>query len=43
MFSGSDLPQETYNLVDAVIPKMDAVTDLLPTVTRLCSQRRLEY
>ncbi len=43
MFSGSDIPVETYNLVDAVIPKTEAVSDLLPTVTRLCNRGRLEY
>ncbi len=43
MFSGSDIPEETYKLVDAVIPKAEATRDLLPTVTRLCNHGRLEY
>jgi len=43
MFSASDIPAETHKLVDAVIPKTEAVSDLLPTVTRLCNRGRLEY
>ncbi|MGC2198161.1 MAG: response regulator [Terriglobales bacterium] len=42
MFSGSEIPEETYKLVDAFIPKSEAIGDLLPTVTRLCSQGRQE-
>jgi len=38
MFSGSDIPEETRRLVDAVVPKSDAISELLPTVTRLCDQ-----
>ena len=36
MFSGSDIPEETRQLVDAVVPKSDAPRELLPTITRLC-------
>jgi CheY-like chemotaxis protein len=36
MVSGSEIPDETYRLVDAVVPKNEAITKLLPTVTRLC-------
>jgi CheY-like chemotaxis protein len=35
IFSGSEVPQETHELVDAVVPKSDAARELLPTVTRL--------
>ena len=38
MFSGSDIPEETRRLVDAVVPKSDAISELLPTGTRLCDQ-----
>ena len=38
MFSGSDIPEETRQLVDAVVPKSDAPRELLPTITRLCEQ-----
>jgi CheY-like chemotaxis protein len=38
MFSGSAIPEETRRLVDAVVPKSDAISELLPTVTRLCDQ-----
>jgi two-component system, NarL family, competent response regulator ComA len=40
MFSGSEIPPETQQLVDAVIPKQEAIRDLLPTVTRLCNRGR---
>ena len=36
MFSGSEVPDETRGLVDAVVPKSGAIGELLPTVTRLC-------
>ncbi|MGB0116083.1 MAG: response regulator [Terriglobales bacterium] len=36
MFSASEIPQETQNLVNAVVFKTDAVEQLLPTVARLC-------
>ena len=36
MFSGSEIPEETRQLVDAVVPKAEAPNTLLPTVTRLC-------
>jgi CheY-like chemotaxis protein len=36
MVSGSDIPEETCRLVDAVVPKDDAVVALLTTVDRLC-------
>ena len=38
MFSGSDIPEETYKLVDAVVPKPASISELLPTVTRLCNR-----
>ncbi len=38
MFSGSEIPDETRKLVDAVVPKSDTRRELLPTVTRLCDQ-----
>jgi DNA-binding response OmpR family regulator len=36
MFSGGEVPDETRQLVDAVVPKAEAGTELLPTVARLC-------
>jgi CheY-like chemotaxis protein len=36
MFSGSKIPEETRQLVDAVVPKAEVPNELLPTVTRLC-------
>ena len=36
MFSGSEIPDETYKLVDAVKPKSGSIRELLPTVARLC-------
>jgi CheY-like chemotaxis protein len=38
MVSGSDIPEETRQLVDAVIPKTEAIGELLPTVAELCEQ-----
>jgi CheY-like chemotaxis protein len=38
MFSGSEIPAETHELVDAVIPKTGAISELLLTVTRLCNR-----
>jgi DNA-binding response OmpR family regulator len=35
MFSG-EIPEETRQLVDAVVPKTEVPNELLPTVTRLC-------
>jgi CheY-like chemotaxis protein len=35
MFSGSDIPEETRQLVDAFVHKDGAQRDLLPTVTRI--------
>ena len=37
ILSGSEIPEETHKLVDAVIPKTKASTELLPTIARLCS------
>ena len=37
MFSGGDIPEETRQLVDAVVPKTEAQRELLPTITRLCA------
>jgi CheY-like chemotaxis protein len=39
MFSGGEIPDETYKLVDAVIPKSGSIRELLPTVARLCDFR----
>ena len=36
VFSGSEIPEDTYKLVDAVVPKTEAIRELLSTVTRLC-------
>ena len=36
MFSGSEVPEQTRRLVDAVVPKNGATGELLPTVARLC-------
>jgi CheY-like chemotaxis protein len=38
IFSGSEIPQATHQLVDAVVSKDEATRQLLPTVTRLCSR-----
>jgi CheY-like chemotaxis protein len=38
MVSGSDIPEETRQLVDAVIPKTEAIGELLPMVAELCEQ-----
>ncbi|MFZ1919139.1 MAG: response regulator [Terriglobales bacterium] len=38
MFSGSEIPEETFNLVDAIVLKTDVVVQLLPTVTQLLQQ-----
>jgi CheY-like chemotaxis protein len=38
MVSGSDIPEETRRLVDAVVPKDDVNRELVPTVARLCER-----
>jgi CheY-like chemotaxis protein len=38
MFSGSEIPEETSRLVDAVVHKTDAIGELLPTVAQLCNR-----
>ena len=38
MVSGSEIPEETRRLVDAVVPKDEASRELLPTVARLCDR-----
>ena len=38
MFSGSDVPEETRRVVDAVVLKTKAVEQLLPTVADLCDR-----
>ncbi len=38
MFSGSDIPEETRQLVDAVVPKAESPSELLPTISRLCER-----
>lgn len=35
MFSGSEIPDETYKIVDAVVPKTGSIRELLPAVARL--------
>jgi CheY-like chemotaxis protein len=40
VFSGSEIPEDTYKLVDAVVPKTEAIRELLSTVTRLCGGRQ---
>jgi CheY-like chemotaxis protein len=41
MFSGSQVPEETFKLADAVVPKTGAVGQLLMTVTELCNRSLL--
>jgi two-component system, OmpR family, response regulator CpxR len=36
MFSASDIPEETRQLADAVVPKMGTIRELLVTVAELC-------
>jgi CheY-like chemotaxis protein len=36
MFSASEIPEETRQLVAAVVPKTAVPSELLPIVTRLC-------
>lgn len=38
MFSGAEIPEETRKLVDAVVPKPEALKELLATVTRVCDR-----
>lgn len=38
MLSGSEIPAETRQLVDAVVPKIEATGKLLTTVIRLCER-----
>ena len=38
MFSASPIPEETLQLVDAVVLKTDTVGKLLPTVAHLCGR-----
>jgi len=38
MFSGSEIPAETRQLVDAVVHKAEVPSELLPIVTRLCDR-----
>lgn len=38
MFSASEIPEETSNLVDAVVLKTDAIGQLVPTVRQLLQQ-----
>jgi CheY-like chemotaxis protein len=39
IFTGEEIiPEETRELVDAVVPKDDAIRQLLSTVTRLCNR-----
>jgi len=36
IFSGSEVPEETCELVYAVVPETEAIRELLPTISRLC-------
>jgi len=38
MFSGSEIPEDTRQLVDAFVSKSGASRELLPTVTRICDR-----
>jgi CheY-like chemotaxis protein len=38
MFSASQIPEETFKLADAVVPKTDTIGHLLTTVTELCNR-----
>ena len=38
MVSGSEIPEETRQLVDAVVPKEEANRELVSTVARLCDR-----
>ena len=38
MFSASEIPEATFKLADAVVPKTDPIGQLLQTVTQLCSR-----
>jgi len=39
IFSGEEMiPEETRDLVDAVVLKDEAIRELLPTITRLCNR-----
>jgi CheY-like chemotaxis protein len=38
MFSASQIPEETFKLADAVVPKTNTIGHLLTTVTELCNR-----
>jgi len=38
MFSSGEIPEETRNLVDAVVTRTKALDELLPAVARICDQ-----
>jgi len=38
IFSAGEIPEDTLKLADAVVPKSDAVGQLLPTVAHLCNR-----
>jgi CheY-like chemotaxis protein len=42
MFSGADVPEETRNLVDAVVLKTDAIEHLLTKIALLCNRSAAE-
>jgi CheY-like chemotaxis protein len=42
MFSGGDVPEETRNLVDAVVLKTDAIEHLLTTIALVCNRSSAE-
>jgi len=38
MFSAGQIPEETFKLADAVVPKTESIGQLLMTVTELCDR-----
>ena len=42
MFSGGEVPEETRNLVDAVVLKTEAIEHLLATIAQLCNRPSAE-
>jgi two-component system response regulator PfeR len=43
MFSGSEIPEETRQLVDAVVPKTEALAQLAPRVSQLFDRRHFRW
>ncbi len=40
MVSGSEVPVTALTMVDAFIPKLEAIRELLPAITELCGRNR---